>query len=165
MNLFSMLIFIVLSLIASGCFAEDHEKPEKISVETILDKKENIISVTEGMAIINKSTQEIVKKVGKWTTYIRPSLKISEENYDQMGELDGVQIKYSPAGNGKIFVQVEYKSGKIHGDFCEFNPITGTISSRKAFKEDKLDGESIFYDSSGKIKEVKKFVNGAEANK
>jgi hypothetical protein len=98
----------------------------------------------------------------------------SIHTYNKNHLKDGNEIFYFP--NGIISAKGFYKDGKKHGLFYEYYN-TGKLAARLNFQNDLLIGESIlfgkenniseiqYYDSLGKIIEIKKFNIDGSRNK
>ena len=158
-------ILMSILLCSFICSSEVMMAPEFISVEVVLDKAENIISVSEGKGIKDAKSNKIILKVGKWKTFIKPNLLVSEAEYDNNGKLDGTQITYSPTGSGKLYIVVVYKGGLLNGKSWVYNPVTSVVMEERQYCDDLLDGESIYYNESGTVKERKLFLKGREITK
>lgn len=87
--------------------------------------------------------------VGKWTYYHNKSDAImSEENYNNNGQLDGEKLVYYP--DGTKAEKSNYTNGKLNGSSIWYAK-TGKILKDFTYENDELHGLSKYYDAEGHL--------------
>ncbi len=88
---------------------------------------------------------------------------MSEENYNAKGILDGIQVKYGM--DGKIQYKWSLVNRLKNGIFTTYFPSSEIVAIEAKYKDDELDGESIFYNKDGTIKDRKIYKEGEQVEK
>ena len=84
------------------------------------------------------------------------SENVIEYNYDQElvktetqkyvnGQIDGLFREYYDAERMQVMYEAEYKEGKVHGFFKEYDQETGSLKAILTYIDDMMDGVQMYY--------------------
>ncbi|WP_435415196.1 toxin-antitoxin system YwqK family antitoxin [Polaribacter aestuariivivens] len=110
---------------------------------------------TEG--VLNKRA-----RVGNWKYFYPDGTLMSEENYNNQGELHGEQLVYYP--DGQVTEFAIYENGLLHGVRSKYAS-NGTLIEEVEFKFGKENGVAKYFELNGNLKETGTYKDGKRVGK
>lgn len=154
--------FNAQSLLVKAYSVEEVYKEIDSVEETVIDKNAEVTLISTGKIHIDEKTGNKFK-VGKWVDKIKAGPILSAYNYSKKGVQEGIQIEYGI--DGKIKYKWEMVNGLKNGILTAYYPSSEKVMLEAEYKDDELNGASIFYNIDGSIKERKMYKEGEQVEK